>query len=139
VIYLDTSALLKLVHPEPQTDALRRFLRAQTRMPKVTSAVACAELIRAVRRVNHEQPDAGLLDAELEQAGRLIATLRLVEVSRPLLTHAGAVGRPYLRTLDAIHCASAVRLAAGLAAFVTYDKRLAQAAEEAGLPVTSPG
>jgi uncharacterized protein len=140
VIYLDTCALVKLVHPEPETGALRDFLRARVRLPKFTSAVTLAELPRAVRRANHDSTGrAGeFLRAEIEQAHRLLGTLRMIELTRGILAEAGDAGEPYLRTLDAVHLVAAGRLSAGLAAFVTYDKRLAAAARDAGLPVKSP-
>jgi predicted nucleic acid-binding protein len=140
VIYLDTCALVKLVHPEPETGALRDFLRARVRLPKFTSAVTLAELPRAVRRANHDSTGrAGkFLEAEIEQTRRLLGTLRMIELTRGILAEAGDAGGPYLRTLDAVHLVAAERLSAGLAAFVTYDKRLAVAAQQAGLPVESP-
>jgi uncharacterized protein len=140
VIYLDTCALVKLVHPEPETGTLRDFLRARVRLPKFTSAVTLAELPRAVRRANHDSTgQAGeFLEAEIEQARRLLGTLRMIELTRGILAEAGDAGGPYLRTLDAVHLVAAGRLSAGLSAFVTYDKRLAAAAQQAGLPVESP-
>jgi uncharacterized protein len=164
VIYLDTCALVKLVHPEPETGTLRDFLRARVPLPKFTSAVTLAELPRAVRRANYgptgragevlrtgevlragevlrtgEVLRAGeVLEAEMEQAGRLLGTLRIIELTRGILAEAGDAGGPYLRTLDAVHLVAAGRLSAGLSAFVTYDKRLAAAAQQAGLPVESP-
>jgi uncharacterized protein len=140
VIYLDTCALVKLVHPEPETGALRDFLGARVRLPKFTSAITLAELPRAIRRANHDPTGrAGeFLQAEMEQSGRLLGTLRMIELTRGLLAEAGDAGGPYLRTLDAVHLVAAGRLSAGLAAFVTYDNRLAAAAREAGLPVKSP-
>jgi uncharacterized protein len=140
VIYLDTCALVKLVHPEPETGALREYLRARVRLPKFTSAVTLAELPRAIRRANHDPTGrAGqFLEAEMEQSQRLLGTLRMIELTRGLLGEAGDAGGPYLRTLDAVHLVAAGRLSAGLAAFVTYDNRLATAARETGLPVESP-
>jgi predicted nucleic acid-binding protein len=142
VIYLDSCALLKLVHPEAETEALRRFLKNRIRTPKVSSAIARAELVRAVRRANCDAAGkvrkASLLDAELDQSRQLIATLRLIDVSKPVLVDAGMVAGPLLRTLDALHLVAATRLGAGLSVLVTYDKRLAAAAEDTGLPVTAP-
>jgi uncharacterized protein len=140
VIYLDTCALVKLVHPEPETGALRDFLRARVRLPKFTSAVTLAELPRAVRRANHDSAGRAseFLQAEIEQAHRLLGVLQTIELTRGILAEAGDAGEPYLRTLDAVHLVAAGRLSAGLVAFVTYDKRLASAAREAGLPVESP-
>jgi uncharacterized protein len=142
VIYLDSSALVKLVHPEPEAQALQRFLAAKARVPKISSALVYAELQRAIRRVNHDAAgrarDDAALTAELELSRELLETLRMVEVTRSLLADAGAVSIPRLRSLDAIHLVSAMRVATGMSAFVTYDKRLAAAAKETGLPVAVP-
>jgi predicted nucleic acid-binding protein len=140
VIYLDTCALVKLVHPEPETTALRGFLRARVHTSKFTSTVALAELPRAIRRANHDQAGRAseLLDDEREQARRLLGTLRMIETTRAVLADAGETDGPFLRTLDAVHLVAASRIRTGLSAFVTYDKKLATAAREAGLPVLSP-
>jgi predicted nucleic acid-binding protein len=142
VMYLDTSALVKLVHPEPETDALRRYLAGRKRTPKCTSAVTITELIRAVRRANHDPAggvrDRKTLDAETELARKLLAALQVVEVTRAVLVDAASADGPFLKSLDAIHLVAATRLAIGLTSFVTYDKRLAAVAEEAGLPVAVP-
>lgn len=145
MIYLDTCALVKLVHAEPETGALRDYLSAKAQLPKFTSTVSLAELPRAIRRANHDRAGrAGRLleaereQAEREQAERLLGTLRLVDLTRAVLADAGDADGPYLRTLDAVHLVSASRLGGSLSAFVTYDKTLAAAAQEAGLPVLSP-
>jgi uncharacterized protein len=111
VIYLDTCALMKLVHPEPETRALREYLRERVQVPKFTATIALAELPRAVRRANHDQAGRGS-DAE--------------------------AGGPFLRTLDAVHLVAAGRISATLSAFVSCDKKLAAAAQDAGLPALSP-
>lgn len=140
MIYLDTCALMKLVHPEPETRALREFLRARVQVPKFTATIALAELPRAVRRANHDRAGRPnqFLAAELQQAERLLDTLQMIEVTKALLADAAGVGGPFLRTLDAVHLTAAVRISVNLAAFVTYDKKLAAAAQEAGLPALSP-
>jgi len=141
VIYLDTCALLKLVHPEPETRMLRDFLKSRVQVPKFTATVVLAELPRAVRRANHDQAGRAseFLEAEREQAQRLLDTLQMVDVTRAVLADAGDADGPFLRTLDAVHLVAAARIRAGLSAFVTYDKKLATAAQQAGLPVLSPG
>ena len=140
MIYLDTCALMKLVHPEQETTALREYLRARVRVPKFTATIALAELPRAVRRANHDQAGqvSEFLAAEREQAERLLGTLRMIDVTRAVLADAAEAGGPFLRTLDAVHLVAAGRIAATLSAFVTYDKKLAAAAQEAGLPALSP-
>ena len=141
MIYLDTCALMKLVHPEPETRTLRDFLKSRVQVPKFTATVALAELPRAVRRANHDQAGRAseFLEAEREQAQRLLDTLQMVDVTRAVLADAGVADGPFLRTLDAVHLVAAARIRAGLSAFVTYDKKLATAAQQAGLPVLSPG
>ena len=141
MIYLDTCALLKLVHPEPETRMLRDFLKSRVQVPKFTATVVLAELPRAVRRANHDQAGRAseFLEAEREQAQRLLDTLQMVDVTRAVLADAGVADGPFLRTLDAVHLVAAARIRAGLSAFVTYDKKLATAAQQAGLPVLSPG
>ena len=140
MIYLDTCALLKLVHQETETPALREYLRGRGQTPKFTSTITLAELPRAVRRANHDnagRPGA-LLAAERTQAQRLLDALRMVDVTRAVLADAADVDGPFLRTLDAVHLVAASRLRAGLTAFVTYDKKLAAAALDAGLPAIAP-
>lgn len=141
MIYLDTCALMKLVHPEPETRTLRDFLKSRVQVPKFTATVALAELPRAVRRANHDQGGRAseFLEAEREQAQRLLDTLQLVDVTRAVLADAGDADGPFLRTLDAVHLVAAARIRGGLSAFVTYDEKLATAAQQAGLPVLSPG
>ena len=141
MIYLDTCALLKLVHPEPETRMLRDFLKSRVQVPKFTATVALAELPRAVRRANHDQAGRAseFLEAEREQAQRLLDTLQMVDVTRAVLADAGDADGPFLRTLDAVHLVAAARIRGGLSAFVTYDRKLASAAQQAGLPVLSPG
>jgi predicted nucleic acid-binding protein len=142
VIYLDTSALMKLVHVEAGSDALRRYLMTKVKVPKLTSAVAITELPRAVRRANYDSMgnarDRRMLEAEMQQSRDLLQTLRMIEVTRALLADAASADGPFLRSIDAIHLAAATRIAIGISAFITYDKRLASAAEEAGLPVAEP-
>lgn len=141
MIYLDSSALVKLVHEEPETAQLRQYLARSVRVPKVTSALACTELPRAIRRLNHDNQrsqDGGELAAELDRARELLQTLRMVEVTRALLADAASVGDPLLRTLDAIHLVAALRVATGMTAFLTYDKRLGAQARGLGLPVGAP-
>ena len=141
MIYLDTCALMKLVHPEPETRMLRDFLKSRVQVPKFTATVALAELPRAVRRANHDQAGRAseFLEAEREQAQRLLDTLQMVDVTRAVLADAGDADGPFLRTLDAVHLVAAARIRGGLSAFVTYDRKLASAAQQAGLPVLSPG
>jgi predicted nucleic acid-binding protein len=78
------------------------------------------------------------LHAELDYVESLWERLDLIAVSTRVLDQAAAIEQPFLRTLDAIHLAAAASMRASLSAFVTYDKKLAASAVEAGLPVLSP-
>lgn len=130
MIYLDSSALLKLLHDEAESVALADWLTARTGTPLVSSALAKVEVVRACRRIN---------PATLREATALLAGLDLIPLSGAVIDHAADVGETMLRSLDAIHLASAEHLEHALSAFVTYDKRLAGAAAERSLPVESPG
>ena len=142
MIYFDTCALIKLVREDAQSPALGSFIDARPGARWLVSELARAELARAVRRVNHDDKgrvvDKTRLETELDFADRLCENLDLVPVSTRVLAEAAAFGQPFLRTLDAIHLATAAAVVHGLSAFVTYDKRLAAAAQDAGLPVAAP-
>jgi hypothetical protein len=143
MIYFDTNALLKLIREDAHSEALGAFIDAQPATRWFSSEIAKTELARTVRRVNHDDRgrliDGPRLRAELSYAERIWERLDLIAVSTRLLDDAGAIEQPFLRPLDAIHLAAALSLRASLSAFVSYDKRLAAAAHEAGLPVLSPG
>jgi predicted nucleic acid-binding protein len=124
--YVDASALTKLSLDEPESAAMRRWYVEAERM--FSSRVGVVETRRAVERVAH---DADHLDA-------VLSSVEIVEFDAEVASRAARVGPPALRTLDAIHLASATALAGDLDAFVTYDLRLADAARAAGLPVISP-
>jgi predicted nucleic acid-binding protein len=94
----------------------------------VSSRVSVVEVTKAVGRVNR--------DADPRQ---LFALLSFVELDRDLASMAGGTGRPGLRSLDAIHVASALRLGVEIETFITYDTRQSEAARAAGLRVVAPG
>lgn len=129
LLYLDSSAIVKLVAREPETDALVARLRAGPDL--VSSALARVEVGRAARRAR--VPGAGLprVEAVLER----IALLRIDEA---ILEAAAAVDPPDLRSLDAIHLASALSLGEALTAVVTYDAQLKGAARTRGIEVLTP-
>ena len=128
IVYADSSALVKLIVEEDETSALERELSDEPTL--VSSALARVEVTRAVR-VQTE----GNAVAE-GAAARLVASCRLVPAVDEILETASGVTRD-LRTLDAIHLASALRVAPD--AVVTYDRRLAEAAVGARLRVIAPG
>ena len=133
MIYLDSAAVVKLVRVEAESAALVAWLNAQPTQPVVASALVEVEVPRALRR---RQP--GVLARVAEVLGRL----HRVEINAAVRTIAGAYQDPMLSSLDAIHLATAELLTASggtITAFVTYDKRLAEAARQTGLPVILPG
>lgn len=129
MIYLDTSALVKLIFDEPESEALAGWIRERAEAPKVTSEISTIELVRVCRRVD--------VDAVAE-ARQLLAGMDLIPLKNEVLHHAGRVEPVGLRTLDAIHLASAFTLSDGLSAFVVYDSRLAGAADAAGFETVAP-
>ena len=129
VVYLDSSALVKLVVAEPESSALIEYLRG--RSERVSSALALAEVPRALRR-------AGFGASERRRSRQVMARIALVEVDRRILVAAAALEPPGLRTLDAIHLATALAVREDLEAVVTYDRRLAAAAERIHLEVSVP-
>ncbi|MGW3179866.1 type II toxin-antitoxin system VapC family toxin [Kitasatospora sp. NPDC001119] len=132
MIYLDSRAILKLLVPEDESTALRTFLSSHGSEGHATSALAQVEVPRALIRVGAPQE---LLDASVDLLDRLLR----IRLSEPVLRAACQSPTRHLRTLDAIHLATAEHLEHALTAFVTYDKRLADAAEERDLPVVAPG
>ena len=127
-VYLDTSALVKLVITEEGSRALRTYLREHAGVPRAASALVRTELRRTIVRV-----DACLLPA----AEGLLRRLALVRLDDELLDIAGTLGPQVLRSLDAVHLAGALRVAP-LTALVTYDRLMAEAAASLGLPVVAP-
>jgi uncharacterized protein len=131
LIYFDSSALVKLVISEPESTALRAFLVKQAKVPHLSSALATTELRRTLIRLN-------LPKVASDKADEVLESLSLLPINQPVLEYASALPGRYLRTLDAIHLATAVRLRSALVALITYDKRMMSAAIEAGVPVESP-
>lgn len=130
MIYLDSSALLKLLHQEAESAALADWLSARAGTPVVSSALANVEVTRACRRVN---PDA------LLAAKTLLAGLDVIPLTGAVIDEAGNVGETTLRSLDAIHLASALSIRSDLSTFIAYDHRLCDAATAAGLELVRPG
>lgn len=142
MIYFDSCALIKLVGSEMESDALQAWVDNRPDEIMVTSELSCAEAPRAIRRNHHNdqgQPiDPAELAADLDEMAEVLRGVRFVEVDRTVLVRAGELGDPMIRTLDAIHLTSALELNAPSLEFVTYDRRLARAAEAAGLHVAAP-
>jgi len=129
LLYLDSSAIVKLVVREPETVALLALLEEWPE--RVSSVLARVEVLRALRRAR--APAADFRRAEL-----LLARLGLVRLDHEIVAAAAALEPADLRTLDAIHLATAVSLRDELAGLVTYDQRLAQAAGAARISVLMP-
>ena len=127
-LYLDASALVKLVLPEPETVALEQFLERDR--AHASSAIVRVEVMRAAHANGSPVVRA--------QAREALRRLLVVSLDDGLLDKAAELEAP-LRTLDAIHLVSAELLGKELKAFVTYDARLFDAAVAAGLPAVAPG
>ena len=128
--FIDSSALVKLIRREPETDAL---IAALERWPdRVASTIARVEVFRALRRV-------GASSRDRERAEALLGHLALVRVDEPILKLAADLPSRDLGTLDAIQLATALSIGDLPAAFITYDMRLARAAKRHGLHVVHPG
>jgi predicted nucleic acid-binding protein len=129
-VYLDSSAIVKLVQREAESTALRRFLRRHRGDDRVTSALARVEVVRAVL------PGG---TAAVGQARRQLARLHQVALDPSLLDRAATIApATLLRSLDAIHLVSAQLLGSDLRAVVSYDHRMQHAALALGLPTEAP-
>ena len=126
--YFDSSAIVKLVHLEPESQALIDYL-ASDEIEVSTSVVAEIEVIRALRRLRDTKP-------EIEQAMKGFYLLGLDEEVRQ---DACSIGATTLRSLDAVHLATALAIDDDELEFITYDNRLADAARSEGLTVVQPG
>ena len=129
MIYLDSSALVKLAVAEPETAALADYLANRADQALVSSSLHRAEVLRAIWQA---EPGA------LPRAQRMIRRISIVSLSHDLLDNAATQPPGGLSTTAAIHLASALAIKRDLTAFVCYDKQLTAAAEAAGLPVASP-
>jgi predicted nucleic acid-binding protein len=142
LIYLDSCALVKLIREEDESLALQAWLDERVDEVMVTSELARAEVLRAIRRSNHDERgepvDARHFSAELDEAAAVLDAVTQVVVDRDVLDRAGALEAPMVRTLDAIHLATALDLQASTIEFVTYDRRLEKLAEVAGFEVVRP-
>ena len=129
MIYLDSAAVVKLVHAEAESQALRDWLSFRSSLDWTSSALIEVETVRALAR---HAPEA------ISRLPPILDLIVLVEISPEVRALAQQVTPPAVRTLDAIHLATALRMSDQLTSFVTYDRRLAGAATAAGLTVDSP-
>lgn len=132
MIYLDTSALVKLIRIEAESEELTTWLDQRTDIPWITSVLAEIELPRAIRAVAPQG---------LSAVPSVLARLDRFEIDPVIRATASAYTDPGLRSLDTVHLATAQIAAstAPLTAFIAYDTRLKQAAQDIGLAVVSPG
>ncbi len=128
MIYLDASALVTLLARRTYADELREFLSGRPVMPMATSTVGFAETVRTMDRIG-DYPD---LRRDLVSG---FTEILLTEEVRDTAARLPAA----LRTLDAIHAASALVLSDALDTLVTYDKRMLDVARAEGIPAEAPG
>lgn len=129
LLYLDSSAIVKLVAREPETTSLVDRLKDGPDV--VSSALARVEVLRAVRRARSSA-------AEVRRARTVLESIALLRIDDIVLDRATVIGAPALRSLDAIHLASALSLGDALTGIVTYDRQLATEAEKVGIEVLMP-
>jgi predicted nucleic acid-binding protein len=127
-LYLDSSAFVKLVVDETESTAVRTFLAGRPAR-RVSSALLRAESLRSIR---HLGPDA------LATVREGLRRVDLIGIDDRILDAAGILEPQVLRTLDAIHLATAMAVGDDLEAIVTYDERMVEAARLMGLPTATP-
>ena len=133
MIYMDTSALTKLLIAEPETPELRNWLTSQIDQgdSAATSALGRVELMRTVARYGDI--------SQADRARYLLDGLDILPLTEPMMTRAESIGPATLRSLDAIHLAAAAYFDQELTAFVTYDHRLMTGCRDIGIATASPG
>jgi predicted nucleic acid-binding protein len=114
MIYLDTSAALKLVMPEAETAGLELWIAERAGVPRISSRLLRIEMLRSVARTAPQR---------MSRANVVLSSIALVSIDDVAAT-AEVIGDRTLRSLNAIHLATAHQLRAELTAFVCYDKRL---------------
>lgn len=134
ILYVDTSALLKLLVREVESDAIEREL---VRWPSLaTSLVTEVELPRAIARARADRPDAVVGGSLILQG--VLASATIIELDGEIVAAARDVSPVHVGALDAIHIASALSLGRELAGVATYDNRMAGALIRAGIGVLAP-
>jgi predicted nucleic acid-binding protein len=126
-VYLDSSAIVKLVVQEPESAALRRYLRAHPQ--RISCSLSRTEVSRAVRHLG---------PAALHRARQVLRRVDLIQLDDALLDAAATLDPRILRSLDAIHLAAAQLVSPDLEAVITYDRRMADAAALLGFAVVAP-
>jgi uncharacterized protein len=129
MIYLDSAAVVKLAHAEPESAALRSWLDERAETPWISSVLTEIESFRALSR--YASQAVSRLPAVLDQ-------IDLIDLDQHIRMLARTVSPATVRSLDTIHLGTALRSRPSLTSFVTYDRRLRQAAQAAALPIDSP-
>ena len=129
LIYLDSSGILKLIVLDRETPALLSFLADHPE--RASSVLARVEVLRALRR-------AGASASERRRAVDVLARIALLHVDDDILESAAELESADLRSLDAIHVATALSIKEELTGVVTYDERFSTAARRVGLSVFAP-
>ena len=129
VAYLDTSAFVKLVVREPESEALHAAL---VHWPvRVAAALVRTETIRALARSGN--------DRYVGRARRLLETVHTIRLDEPLLDRAGGLDPPQMRSLEAIHLAAALSIRPDVGVIFAYDARLSEAARARASTSAAPG
>ena len=129
MIYLDSAAVVKLAHVEPESSALRGWLDDRAETGWISSVLTEIESFRALARY---APEA------VSRLPAVLDLIDLIDLNPPIRVLAQAVRPVTVRSLDAIHLGTALHARRALTSFVTYDQRLLDAARAAGLPADSP-
>ncbi|HXL88565.1 MAG TPA: type II toxin-antitoxin system VapC family toxin [Streptosporangiaceae bacterium] len=129
MIYLDSAAVVKLVHAEAESQALRDWLDERAETGWISSALVEIESFRALARY---APEA------ITRLHLVLDQIDILDISPRVRILAQTVRPVTVRSLDAIHLGTALDIRSILTSFVTYDKRLLDAAAAAGLPTSSP-
>jgi len=129
MIYLDSAAVVKLAHAESESQALRDWLDERAETGWISSVLVEIESFRALAR--HAPAAVARLHLVLDQ-------IELIDLSPRIRILAQTAQPATVRSLDAIHLGTALHVRSRLTSFVTYDKRLLDAAAAAGLPASAP-
>lgn len=129
MIYLDTSAFLKTVLDEAESLALQSYLDNHPEGGLVSSSLLAVEARRSVLR---HRP------ARLPRTDIILGQIEQLAISDAVIESAGRLPDPMLRSLDAIHLATALLIRDDVEALLTYDTRLREAAEAHGLATAAP-
>lgn len=128
MFYIDTSAAMKLLVDEPESGALSRWAQVRPEL-LVGSDILRTELVRATRRV---------VPSRMVRARAILESLEILRLSTAVYERAGQLEPSPLRSLDALHLAAAMELGDMLDGIVTYDERMAEAAQANGIAAISP-